>query len=229
MNNVNIFCLLARSGGGKSTIYNEILEDSFFCFHNDISPMIYGTTRKPRDGERDGVEYYFHTMEEFNNIPPDDLIEFRSYYKWDEKEVKYFTKKEYLEGKTNIICTCSPYQFIYYFNWCNKENAKNGDNKYRVYCIEISCNARERLLRTIERVPENENDDAIYEICRRILDEILEFNGAMKKLPFSNNNNLIDKDYTNYILKIDNSSRDRNDFVDQINKVKYFISSHIDD
>lgn len=50
----------APSGGGKSTIKNSLLEkDSRFAF------SITCTTRAPRTGEKEGVDYYFVTEKEF--------------------------------------------------------------------------------------------------------------------------------------------------------------------
>jgi len=46
----------APSGGGKTTLCQHLLE----C-HSDMTRAITCTTRKPRPGERDGVDYYFLT------------------------------------------------------------------------------------------------------------------------------------------------------------------------
>jgi guanylate kinase len=47
------------SGSGKSTICKRLLEDSRVVF------SISATTRAPRPGERNGVEYHFLTKDEF--------------------------------------------------------------------------------------------------------------------------------------------------------------------
>jgi len=54
------FVLSAPSGGGKTTIYKELLKrrDNFFF-------SISATTRPPRANEKDGREYYFLSEEEF--------------------------------------------------------------------------------------------------------------------------------------------------------------------
>lgn len=47
-----IFVLVGPSGSGKTTIGNELSKYG-------IKKLITTTTRPPRDGERDGVDYYF--------------------------------------------------------------------------------------------------------------------------------------------------------------------------
>lgn len=60
MNNRKAILFSAPSGSGKTTIIREILK-RFDCFEFSIS----ATSRKPREGEQDGVDYYFLTPEEF--------------------------------------------------------------------------------------------------------------------------------------------------------------------
>ncbi len=53
----------AHSGAGKSTIINRLLEK-----HSDWKFSISCTTRAPRQGEKDGREYYFITHERFDEM-----------------------------------------------------------------------------------------------------------------------------------------------------------------
>ncbi len=50
----------APSGAGKTTIVNHLLEMDL-----DLEFSISATTRKPRDSEKNGREYFFLTVEEF--------------------------------------------------------------------------------------------------------------------------------------------------------------------
>ena len=60
------------SGVGKTTIYKQILKEH----SSDISFSISATTRKIRDGEVDGKDYHFLSIEEFKQlIDKDDFIE----------------------------------------------------------------------------------------------------------------------------------------------------------
>jgi guanylate kinase len=53
--------LSAPSGGGKTTIARHLLDR-----RNDVGYSVSCTTRQPRPGERDGVDYHFLTREQFS-------------------------------------------------------------------------------------------------------------------------------------------------------------------
>lgn len=63
------------SGAGKGTICKELLKD------NNIWPSVSMTTRSPRDGEVEGINYFFVTKEEFEDkIKKDQLLEYAEVY-----------------------------------------------------------------------------------------------------------------------------------------------------
>ncbi|MBR2638915.1 MAG: guanylate kinase [Bacteroidaceae bacterium] len=66
----------APSGSGKSTLVNYIMEqDLSFAF------SISATSRPPRGNEKDGVEYFFFTPEEFKSkIEADEFVEYEEVY-----------------------------------------------------------------------------------------------------------------------------------------------------
>jgi guanylate kinase len=67
-----VLVLSGPSGAGKSTIISNSL-DRIGDFYFSIST----TTREPREGERDGVEYYFVSKEEFEEgIKRGDFLEY---------------------------------------------------------------------------------------------------------------------------------------------------------
>ena len=55
-----LFVVSGPSGTGKGTICKRLIED-----RNDIELSVSATTRAPREGEVDGVNYFFLTKEEF--------------------------------------------------------------------------------------------------------------------------------------------------------------------
>lgn len=57
-----LFVISGPSGAGKGTICKEILENE------NIRLSVSMTTRAPRDGETDGVNYFFVSKEEFQKI-----------------------------------------------------------------------------------------------------------------------------------------------------------------
>ena len=63
------------AGSGKGTVLRELLEMS-----DEFALSVSATTRKPRPGEVDGVNYFYITREEFEeNIKNDTLIEYTEY------------------------------------------------------------------------------------------------------------------------------------------------------
>lgn len=65
------------SGAGKGTVMKAFLEK-----YDNYALSISATTRAPREGEMDGREYFFKTVEEFEDlIANDDLIEYVKYVK----------------------------------------------------------------------------------------------------------------------------------------------------
>lgn len=68
----------APSGSGKSTIVNYLMKE-----HPEfrLAFSVSATSRPPRGEERNGVEYYFLTEEEFRrHIKADDFLEYEEVY-----------------------------------------------------------------------------------------------------------------------------------------------------
>lgn len=67
--------LSGPSGCGKGTVLAEL-----FRRHSDTVLSVSVTTRSPRPGEEDGVQYFFRTREEFERmIRDDELLEYAEY------------------------------------------------------------------------------------------------------------------------------------------------------
>ena len=63
------------SGAGKGTVMKRLIQK-----YDDYALSISVTTRKPREGERDGIEYFFKTKEEVENmIENDEFLEYARY------------------------------------------------------------------------------------------------------------------------------------------------------
>ena len=59
-NRGSLIILSGPSGAGKGTIHNELLKAD-----KNLTYSISMTTRSPREGEVDGVDYYFVSEERF--------------------------------------------------------------------------------------------------------------------------------------------------------------------
>jgi guanylate kinase len=74
--NGKLLILSAPSGSGKSTIINHILDKKL-----PVEFSISATSRPPRGNEKNGVEYYFLTPEEFKErIKHEDFLEYEEVY-----------------------------------------------------------------------------------------------------------------------------------------------------
>lgn len=98
MNKGLLIVVSAPSGCGKGTILAEILKDSRFYY------SISATTRKPREGEENGVNYHFLSREQFEDlIQNNGLLEYAefcdNYYGTPRKQVE----EKLSEGKNVIL------------------------------------------------------------------------------------------------------------------------------
>ena len=94
-----LIVLSGFSGSGKGTIMKELMKK----YSEQYALSISATTRSPRPGETDGVEYFFKTKEQFEQmIAEDALIEHACYV-----GNYYGTPKSYvmeqLEAGKNVI------------------------------------------------------------------------------------------------------------------------------
>ncbi len=152
-----IFCLMGKSSCGKDTIYKKILSDKSL----PLKTLIPYTTRPIRDGETNGVEYYFLTDEEEQVLERQGkIIELRAYNTvhglW-----KYFTANDHqLDLADNyylIIGTLESYLRLQeYFG---------ADFLIPIY---IELEAGERLQRALNR-EQLQTEPKYAELCRRFL------------------------------------------------------------
>ena len=86
----NLFIISAPSGAGKSTLINKLLKQ-----HADMQLSVSHTTRSPRPGETDGIQYHFTDVPTFKQ-----LIEQEQFIEWAEVFGNYYgTSKAALADK----------------------------------------------------------------------------------------------------------------------------------
>ena len=84
-----LFIISAPSGAGKTTLCREVLKR-----FKDITYSISYTTRKPRNGEQDGIDYHFITKEEFKR-----KIKNNKWAEWAEVYGNFYgTSTEFLDA-----------------------------------------------------------------------------------------------------------------------------------
>lgn len=93
------FVLSGPSGSGKGTVLQEVLRKS-----DRIVYSVSATSRSPRAGEVDGVNYYFKSREEFETlIKADAFIEYTETYGNYYGTLKSEVEKAIENGKNTIL------------------------------------------------------------------------------------------------------------------------------
>lgn len=158
-----LFYIMGKSSSGKDTIFKSLMQDKEFSFR----PLILYTTRPIREGETDGVEYYFTDDAQLEQIRTQGrLIELRSYQTvhgvWN-----YFTADDgQLSAEDTdylAIGTLESYQAM-----------RNYYGKEKVIPVLITLEDGERLQRALDR--ERQQEEPRYEeMCRRFLADAKDF------------------------------------------------------
>lgn len=80
------------SGVGKGTVVKRLLDE-----YSNYKVSVSATTRNPREGEENGIHYFFKTIEEFEKmIENKQLLEYANYV-----GNYYGTPKEFVESQLN--------------------------------------------------------------------------------------------------------------------------------
>ena len=76
MDNRGVLAVISGfSGAGKGTLMHALLDK-----YDSYALSISVTTRAPREGEKDGREYFFRTQEEFDRMAEEgELLEYARY------------------------------------------------------------------------------------------------------------------------------------------------------
>jgi guanylate kinase len=148
MNKIKIVALFGPAGSGKDYLVKKVINGDYID-KNKISEIISQTTRPKRDNERDGVDYYFKTENDFLlDIQTDRLLEWTYFREW-----YYGTNLNSLkEDKINIGV----------FNITGIK-ALLKDERIEVYPVFIKASDKVRLIRQLSR----ERNPDIREIFRR--------------------------------------------------------------
>ena len=163
-----IFYLMGKSSSGKDTIYKRLMADTSLGLKN----IVLYTTRPIRQGERDGMEYYFvdeKRLDEF--LAAQKVIELRAYNTcfgvW-----KYFT----VDDET-VDLSHHSYLMIGTIESFVKTKEYYGSDHVVPLMIELDDGIR--LQRALDR--EKGQDQPKYsEMCRRYLADEADFSAEKK-------------------------------------------------
>ena len=87
------------SGAGKGTVMKRLIQK-----YDDYALSISVTTRNPREGERDGIEYFFKTKEEVEAmIETDEFLEYARYVDNYYGTPRFYVEEMLAKGKNVIL------------------------------------------------------------------------------------------------------------------------------
>ena len=98
-NHPELFIISAPSGAGKSTLIRKLLSSN-----NNFELSVSATTRPPRDGEINGVDYQFISENEFTSlINKNAFIEYAKVHNHKYGTLKSYIDRKLIEGKSIIL------------------------------------------------------------------------------------------------------------------------------
>ena len=145
MNQLKVLAIMGKAGSGKDTIAKELIK----CFPDKFERVVSATTRPPREGEVNGVDYHFLTPEAFlAELDNNRMLEATCFNDW-----AYGTPITSLDDKKINVLVLNP-EGVNILSW---------DKRIDLKVAYIIASDKERLIRQLSR-EENPNVD---EIIRR--------------------------------------------------------------
>lgn len=159
-----LFCIMGKSASGKDTIFKRLVQDETL----NLKTVVSYTTRPMREGEQEGVEYHFVSLQTLETLRNEGrVIECRDYYTvhglWnyfmvDDGQIDFSGHRDSV-----IIGTLESYQKIReYFG------------KEHVIPIYVYVEDGLRLSRALER-EKQQTVPGYAEMCRRFLADTEDF------------------------------------------------------
>ena len=151
-----IYYVMGKSSSGKDTIYKMLLKE-----HPQFRTVVPYTTRPIREGERDGVEYFFVDTERLHEMQEEEkIIEIRSYNTkcgiWT-----YFTADD---GQIDL----DKYDYLMIGTLVSYRALREYFGEEKLVPVYIEVEDGLRLSRAIER-ERRQTDPKYAELCRRFL------------------------------------------------------------
>lgn len=151
--------LIGASASGKSTL-QAMLINREPCFKK----IVTYTTRPPRDGEVDGIDYHYVSVEKFTELVDSGFFaEHNSYRGWMYGTPKCDLQKDY----ENYVIVLTPAGY--------REFKKNNIEALSVY---IDVDRRSRLINNLKR------GDDIEEAYRRSLSDVGQYDGVKNEVDY---------------------------------------------
>lgn len=154
MGQYKIIALIGEAGSGKDTILNKVVQKN-----PNLHKIVNYTTRPPREGEKNGINYHFVDEETFaNKVVKGEMLEMSFFNDW-----LYGTGIKSLNPNRINIGVFSPVGIESAIN--------NTDDQIEIYVYRIIVSPKTRLLRQLNR----EKNPDVDEIIRRYHTDQVDF------------------------------------------------------
>ena len=159
-----IIVLLGASGSGKSTIENQLSTQYGF------EKIVSYTTRKPRNNEENGKDYWFIDNDTFREIMNRDL--FAEHDEYSQNRLYGTLKSDYVDGNKVVVLTPNGLRQL-------KKNCPNED----ILTVLVEASLGTRVKRYIDRCGVDKfNFDDKNEIASRVERDYSMFLGLEKEV-----------------------------------------------
>ena len=150
-----IYCIIGKSGTGKDTVLAELLKDQKLS----VKKIVPYTTRPKRDGEVEGINYHYVTVDELKSMEQSGKVIERRTYNTVHGKWNYFTASNNIDDNNDYIIITTQKALKHFFEFF-------GTN--RIHVIYLMLDDKIRLERCISR--ESQQITPNYsEVCRRFL------------------------------------------------------------
>lgn len=162
-----IFYLMGKSASGKDTLYKRLKKE-----RPELQSLIVYTTRPMREGEKQGVEYYFISMQELKNFQKAGrVIEVRTYQTMTGSWSYATIDDGKLDEKVDYLAIGTLDSF---------EKIKNYFHEGTVIPLYLEIEDGQRLERALRREHLQKSPD-YAELCRRYLADENDFSSEKLK------------------------------------------------
>lgn len=154
---IKLIAIVGKSGSGKDTIYKKVVNQNT-QFHK----VIHITTRPKRDGEIEGVDYFFRTEQEIDTLTKQKKIFCNlSFNDWS-----YALSRDCFDENHINILISNPYELLFLM----------GQKDFEIKVFEIVAKDKTRLMRSLDRDEKN-----VDEIVRRYIADQQDFSNKAYK------------------------------------------------
>lgn len=165
-----LFVIMGKSATGKDSIFKALIE----TIRVDLTRIIPYTTRPIREGETDGIEYYFISEESMDTLISQGKVIERRTYQTMYGDWNYLTVDDgqfNLEEKKAYLMIATPEAYRKLVQYFGKEN---------VIPLLIEVEDGVRLSRALQRERQQKNPK-YAEMCRRYLADEMDFSDKIIK------------------------------------------------